>query len=360
MADESESSGEKTEDPSQHRIDEFRKRGEVASSKELTSVLTLAACILTMGISMMFIYETLALFIEWIYTQELEKAFTEPFFKKIAERTIETALICAAPVFSVVFIISIASNVMQFGFLWSPEVLQMKPERLNPVEGVKKLFSMKSIVEAIKGMFKFTIILFIVYWFMKEELNTFRGFLHHDFLYSFDYGKDLLVRLSLSIVLGMLVVALGDFGYQKYTYLQKIKQTKEQAKKEQKEQDGNPEIKQRIRAIQRDASQRRMIQDIPNADVIITNPTHISVALKYDPKTMISPEVIAKGADFMAMRIREVAKEHNIPMVENVPLARTLYKTVKVGAIVPRGLYKAIAEVLAFVYKLKKKRKALG
>lgn len=360
MADESDSSGEKTEEPSEHRIEEFRKRGEVASSKELTSVLTLAACILTMGLSMVFIYETLASFIEWIYTLELEKAFTEPVFKKIAEKTIKTSLICAAPVFSVVFVMSIMANIMQFGFLWSPEVLQMKPERLNPVEGFKKLFSMKSIVEAVKGIFKFSIILFIVYWFMKEELNTFRGFIHHDFFYSFIFGKEIIVKLSLSIVLGMLVVAIGDFGYQKYSYLQKIRQTKEQAKRETKEQDGNPEIKQRIRAIQRDASQRRMIQDIPEADVIVTNPTHISVALKYDPLKMISPEVVAKGADFMAFRIREVAKEHGIPMVENVPLARTLYKTVKIGGTVPRGLYKAIAEVLAFVYKLKKKKKALG
>ena len=309
---------------------------------------------------MVFIYETLASFIEWIYTLELEKAFTEPVFKKIAEKTIKTSLICAAPVFSVVFVMSIMANIMQFGFLWSPEVLQMKPERLNPVEGFKKLFSMKSIVEAVKGIFKFSIILFIVYWFMKEELNTFRGFIHHDFFYSFIFGKEIIVKLSLSIVLGMLVVAIGDFGYQKYSYLQKIRQTKEQAKRETKEQDGNPEIKQRIRAIQRDASQRRMIQDIPEADVIVTNPTHISVALKYDPLKMISPEVVAKGADFMAFRIREVAKEHGIPMVENVPLARTLYKTVKIGGTVPRGLYKAIAEVLAFVYKLKKKKKALG
>ena len=301
MADESDSSGEKTEEPSEHRIEEFRKRGEVASSKELTSVLTLAACILTMGLSMVFIYETLASFIEWIYTLELEKAFTEPVFKKIAEKTIKTSLICAAPVFSVVFVMSIMANIMQFGFLWSPEVLQMKPERLNPVEGFKKLFSMKSIVEAVKGIFKFSIILFIVYWFMKEELNTFRGFIHHDFFYSFIFGKEIIVKLSLSIVLGMLVVAIGDFGYQKYSYLQKIRQTKEQAKRETKEQDGNPEIKQRIRAIQRDASQRRMIQDIPEADVIVTNPTHISVALKYDPLKMISPEVVAKGGRFYGL-----------------------------------------------------------
>jgi flagellar biosynthetic protein FlhB len=137
-------------------------------------------------------------------------------------------------------------------------------------------------------------------------------------------------------------------------------QTKQQLKQESKEQDGNPEIKQRIRQIQREMSRKRMIKDVKTADVIITNPTHISIVLKYDTETMVSPTIIGKGQDHLALKIREIAKEHNIPIVENVMLARTLYKTVKVGQPIPRTMYKAVAEVLAFVYKLKKKRKALA
>jgi flagellar biosynthetic protein FlhB len=158
--------------------------------------------------------------------------------------------------------------------------------------------------------------------------------------------------------MGLGVVALIDFAYQKFTYKKRLMQTKQELKQESKEQDGNPEIKQRIRQIQREMSRKRMIKEVKNADVIITNPTHISIVIKYNAENMVSPMVIGKGADHMAMKIREIAQEYQIPIVENVMLARTLYKTVKINSPVPRSLYKAVAEVLAFVYKLKKKQKA--
>ena len=163
----------------------------------------------------------------------------------------------------------------------------------------------------------------------------------------------------MSMVSGLIVVAMGDFGYQKYAYKKKMMMSKSEMKQEHKQQEGNPEVRAKIRAIQREMSSQRMMADIPTADAIITNPTHISIAIKYDPETMISPEIIGKGSDHLALRIRTIAKEHNVPLVENVPLARTLYKTVKVGDGVPRNAYKAVAEVLAFVYRLKKKEKAL-
>jgi len=172
---------------------------------------------------------------------------------------------------------------------------------------------------------------------------------------SFLIGKEMLIKLSLLIVAALFVIALGDFAYQKMSYQKKLRQTKEEAKKELKEREGNPEIKQRIKAIQREMSHKRMMSDVPKADVIVTNPTHISIALQYDAENMISPIVLAKGADHVAFKIREVAKENNIPLVENVTLARSIFKTVKIGDAVPRSLYKAVAEVLAFVYKLKNK-----
>lgn len=351
---------EKTEDPSQHRIDEYRKRGEVASSKELTSVLVLGACILTLGLSLVFIYEVFSEYIEWLYTLDIHSAFTEKSLKTVMSKTVVVALKSCAPIFLVSLCVGIGVNVAQIGFLYSPEILEWKPERINPIEGIKKLFSMKSVVEAIKGVFKFVFVLSIVYYSVKDDLDTFGGFLHMDFFNSFIYGKDLLVKLGFSILLGLLVIAIADFAYQKFSYKKKLMMTKEEAKKESKEQDGNPEVKQRIRSIQREMAQKRMIADIPTADVIITNPTHISIILKYDDQTMVSPTVLGKGADHLALKIREIAKEHNIPIVENVPLARALYKTVKSGEPVPRTLYKAVAEVLAFVYKLRRKNKALG
>ena len=359
MADSSGSDAEKTEEPSQHRIDESRKKGEVASSKELTSVLVLASSVFTLALSMVYIYEELELLVQWLYSLDAHTAYTVKSLKTITTKVAMTAFSCTAPVFLVAFMVSIISNVAQFGILFSPDVLQLKWERVDPIKGVKKLFSMRSVVEALKGVFKFTVVISVVYYVLGEDMGSYQGFLHSEFIQSFLYGKDLILRLAISMILGLGVIAIFDFAYQKYSYHKKMMMSKDEAKKEHKEKEGNPEVKQRIRAIQREAAQRRMMLDVPTADVIVTNPTHISIALKYDPETMISPQVIAKGADHIALRIRKMAKEHDIPIVENVPLARSIYKTVKVGNGVPRGIYKAVAEILSFVYKLKKSKKAL-
>lgn len=360
MADEQDSDAEKTEEPSAHRIEEFRKKGDVASSRELTSVLVLAASLLTLSLSMVYIYEEMTKYIEWLYTLDVASAFTEKSLNTITTKTFIVALKCGAPVMMTALCVGVLAQVAQIGFLYSPDILELNFDRVNPLNGVKKLFSMQSIFETVKGVIKFTVILGVVYGYLKDDIATYNGFMHLEFYESFVYGKDLLMKLSFAILMALFLVAMLDFAYQKFTYNKKLRQTKQQLKQESKEQDGNPEIKQRIRQIQREMSRKRMIKDVQTADVIITNPTHISIVLKYDSENMVSPMIIGKGQDHMAMKIREIAKLHNIPIVENVLLARTLYKTVKVGSPVPRNLYKAVAEVLAFVYKLKKKKKALA
>lgn len=350
---------EKTEDPTEHRIQESRKRGEVASSKELSSVLILAACIMTLSISAVYFFETIGEFVEWLYTLDLQKAYGPKMGKVILKKAVMTAFKCVAPIFLTAACVGVASSIVQFGLLFSPEVLQLKFDRVNPLAGVKRLFSMKSVVEAIKGVFKFSIIISIVYFFLKDDISSYSGFLHMNFFEGFLYLKDMVVQICMSMVAGLIVVAMADFGYQKFAYKKKMMMSKSEMKQEHKQQEGNPEVRAKIRAIQREMSSKRMMADIPTADAIVTNPTHISIAIKYDPETMISPEIIGKGSDHLALRIRTIAKEHNIPLVENVPLARTLYKTVKVGEGVPRNAYKAVAEVLAFVYRLKKKENAL-
>ncbi len=311
-------------------------------------------------ISIVYIYEGLSTYIEWLYALDVSKAFTPESQKMIIEKTMTVSFKCVAPVFITALVIDVFSNVLQFGFLFAPEVLTLKFERINPLSGIKRLFTFRSIIEAIKGIFKFTIILATVYIFIKDDLTKYAGFLHVDFINTFLIAKDMLINLVFAILLGLFVISVGDFIYQKMSYKKKLMQTKEEIKQEHKEQDGNPEIKQKIKTIQREMANKRMMKDIQKADVIVTNPTHLSVALKYDTEKMISPMVVAKGADHMAFMIREIAKAHNIPLVENVPLARNLYKTVKIGEAVPRTLYKAVAEVLAFVYKLKKKERAVS
>ena len=355
-----ESDGEKTEEPSQHRIEEFRKKGDIASSRELTSVLVLAASLLTLSLSLVYIYEEMSTFIQWLYTLDVQTAFTDKILKTIATHTVVTGLKCAAPVLCVSLCVGVMAQVAQVGLLYSPEILELDFERINPIRGIGKLFSMRALFETIKGLIKFSVILAIVYYFLKDDIPKYNGFMHLELFQSFLYGKTILMKLTFSMILGLSVVAGIDFAYQKISYKKRLMQTKQELKQESKEQDGNPEIKQRIRQIQKEMSRKRMIKDVKKADVIITNPTHISIVIQYDSENMVSPTVIGKGADHLAMKIREIAKEHNIPIVENVLLARTLYKTVKVGAPVPRTLYKAVAEVLAFVYKLKKKQKALA
>ncbi|MGB0454047.1 MAG: flagellar biosynthesis protein FlhB [Bacteriovoracaceae bacterium] len=358
--DDDSDTGEKTEEPSLQRIEDFRKRGEVAVSKELNSVLVLVGTVFVTVLSIAYIYEEFEHLFEWINSQDLSKVFVGSHYKKFIHHIAIFFLKTIAPILATSFCLSFFCTVAQIGFLFSPDVLSIKVERLDPIKGMKKLFSVKALVEAVKSVMKFAMIIAITYFFMQEEVYKFMGFLHIETEQAFLYGQSVILKLIYSIIVGMAIVAVGDLAYQKMSYKKKLMMTKEQAKRESKEKDGNPEVKQRIRTIQREMAQKRMMNDVPDADVIVTNPTHISVALKFDTKTMVAPIVLAKGADNVALKIREIAKEKDIPIVENVPLARGIYKTVKVRHPIPRNFYKAVAEVLAFVYKLKRRKKALG
>lgn len=357
MAEENEQGeqGDKTEEPSTYRIEQFRKRGEVASSKELTSILLLLGSVMVLGLSVTFILETITEYLRYLVSLDAEQAYTEQVRKVVIEKGVWTAVKCCGPAFLTSFSIGIISNLMQVGFLYAPEVITFKPERLNPVTNFKKILSIRALLEAVKGIIKFSVVIGLSCWFLRDEIKQYAGFLHLDFLAFFLTAKWMIIKLALAIIIGLFAMAIGDFAYQKWSYHRKLMLTKQEAKREHREQEGSPEVKQRIKTIQRSIAQRRMMQEVPKADVVVNNPTHISVALKYDPQTMVSPQVIAKGADHLAFKIREIAKQYDIPMVENVPLARALYKTVKIGRSIPRELYKAVAEVLAVVYKLKKR-----
>jgi flagellar biosynthetic protein FlhB len=352
--------GEKTEEPSPYKLEEARKKGDVASSKELNSVLILSGTFAVLILSSIYMFETIYKYIEWIYGLEITKAFTEEMGKRILEESFIMMGKCVAPVFLTSMSLGIMAQISQVGILYAPDVLQLKFDRINPQNGFKRIFSKKSIVEVLKGLFKFSIVMGITYYIISGNLLSFNGFLHTDAAEAFSYGKMFALKLALSIMLGLVIVAIGDFAWEKYAYKEKHRMTKQQVKEENKEREGSPEVKQRIRTIQREMAQKRMMNDIKTADVVVTNPTHISIVIRYNQETMIAPEIVGKGSDHLAMRIREIAKENDIPIVENVPLARALYKTVKVGEGVPRSLYKAVAEILAFVYKLRRKKKALG
>ncbi|HXH32534.1 MAG TPA: flagellar biosynthesis protein FlhB [Bacteriovoracaceae bacterium] len=357
MSDENDD--EKTEEPSQYKLDESRKKGDVASSKELTSVLLLSGSLLTFILCGMYIYEVFTEYIDWLYRQDFKLIYTKEKFADVIQHSGWTIVKCVAPSFGASLCLGVLTQFMQIGFLYSPEILNADIDRINPIKGFGRLLSKKALVDAVKGIFKFTVVICITYSVMRDNVGSFLGFLHSDAAQSLAFGKYLMVKLGFSILLGLGVIALADFAWEKWSYRKKMMMTKQQAKEESKEKDGNPEVKNRIRQIQRQMASKRMMKDVKSADVIITNPTHISIAIKYDGQTMVAPSLVAKGADHLALRIREIAKENDIPIVENIMLARTLYKTVKVGHGVPRTLYKAVAEILSFVYKLKRKQKAL-
>ncbi|MBF0298853.1 MAG: flagellar biosynthesis protein FlhB [Oligoflexia bacterium] len=366
MAEENggEEDDEKTEEPSQYRLEEFRSKGQVASSKELTHVILLFATLLTLIASTMYLFEVMSDYFYWAYsisgTVKIDELFNIEKFKMVIYKTVETSFKAVIPIFLVTACVGFLSQIMQIGFIFSAEVLEWKWERIDPIAGVQRLFSKKILFETAKSILKLLLIVAISFFIIQNTITTFTGLLHIGVIQSFLYAKALLTKIGFSILTGLVVIAIIDFAWEKYWYRQKLLLTRREAKEELKEKEGNPEIKQRIRAIQREMSRKRMMSKIPEADVIVSNPTHISVALKYDTVAMIAPTVVAKGADQLALKIREIAKFHEIPIVENVQLARTLYQTVKVGESIPRNLYKVVAEILAFVYKLQKKKKALS
>lgn len=349
--------GEKTEQATPKKKEKAREDGQVAKSQEITTTFILV--IMFSAIKILgpgFIERLLAIFHSMIIlfdTKEMTPGFANELFKFISIQ----ALMIIGPLFAIVFFVALISNLLQVGWKPTAKPLQPKLDKISPLKGLKRMFSLKTLVELIKSIIKIGIILTIVYYTVRdyEKLMV----LLYDLALMDAYGLIVNIALDIGIKIGgfFLIVALIDYVYQKYNLAKQLKMSKQEIKDEYKMSEGNPEIKQRIRQRMREASMRRMMQDLPQADVVITNPTHFAVAIKYDEEMSGAPMVVAKGADIMAARIKEKAKEFKIEIVENKPLARTLFYTVEIGDEVPPELYQTVAEVLAFVYNLKNKGK---
>mgnify|MGYP003351657500 CR=1 FL=1 len=255
------------------------------------------------------------------------------------------------------FVAGILGSILQFGFLFTWTPLTPEMDRINPLNGFQRIASLGSLLEGFKSVLKLSAVVAVTYVMLKTELLGSSSMSDMESSTFLAYMTSTAFRLIGGVCIGLFIVAALDFGYQKYRYRQSLMMTKQELKQEHKQREGDPFLKARIRSVQRERARKRMMQDVPKADVIVTNPTHIAVALKYDAEKMAAPKVLAKGADLMAQRIKEVARKNGIPLVENVPLARALHKSVKVGGSIPRSLYQAVAEVLAYVYRLKGKNR---
>lgn len=353
----SESDDEKTEEPSQQRLEDFRKEGQVAQSKELTSLFVLLA---TLGVMYGMGPSLTGGFMDFMRRIFAESAGTELNSAKAGELLLlclgESARLIL-PVAAAGFVAGVAGSVAQFGLLYTWAPLAPQLSRINPLSGFQRIASTSSLVEGAKSVFKLVAVVAVTWMMLKSEILATASMSDMDSASFLSYMGSTAFRLIGGVCVGLFVVAFLDFAYQKYRYRKSLMMTKAELKQEHKQREGDPLLKARIRSLQRERARKRMFQEVPKADVVVTNPTHFAVALKYDAEKMAAPKVVAKGADLVAQRIKEVARKNGVPLVENVPLARALHKHVKVGGSVPRSLYQAVAEVLAYVYRLKGRTK---
>lgn len=355
MAENSEA--ERTEEATSQRREDFRRRGQVAQTRELSSVLLLlgvALCFWMMGqFFLQQIMDTYKLAYQFISPQALTTENLGPLFFQMG---IKSALVLG-PFFLLAFIVAVGSSLLQVGVLFSEDAMSPDLNKINPLEGLKRLFTWKSLVEGLKSMIKISAIAGTIYFVLKGASDTMPKLGFYNPIQLLNYISSNLFHLFINVGLLMLLIAGLDYFFQRFNLEQQMKMTKQEVRDEAKTREGDPLIKSRIRRLQREMATNRMMADVPKADVIVTNPTHLALALKYDPEKFAAPILLAKGADHVAARIRELAKEHNIPIIENKPLARTMFKTMEIGQVIPRELFSAVAEVLAYVFKLKKKKR---
>lgn len=347
---------EKTEKATPRKKREARNKGQVAKSAELPGALIVFFTFLAL-------YTLGGMFEDRLYSL-FTVAFNEYMLWDVTMANVSVVfgqliiqgILFVAPILAIAFILGIVGNYIQIGFLLSGEPLKMKLSKLNPIQGAKQIFSMRSLINLIKSILKVAIIGIVVWlnlWGARDQLLSLSLLPLEDV---FRFAGGLTTRIGVQIGAVLVILAILDYIYQRYDYNKQLRMSKQEVKDEYKKTEGDPLIKSRIREKQRKLALSRMMQEVPKADVVITNPTHYAVALQYDATIMEEPRVIAKGVDYVALKIREVAEEHDIITMENRPLARALYERTEIGQSIPVDLFQAVAEVLAYVYKVKGKR----
>ena len=352
---------EKTEEPTAKKLDDARKEGQVAKSQEIATAFTLLALFLILRFGYTFMGTNFKNVFERVYNNIPNVARTYDgmlpvnWIYSILNNAILTMLLISAPFFIIGFIIAFLSDLIQVSWKPTTKPLQPKFSKLNPVSGMKKIFSARKLFELAKSLLKLALMGVVIYTFFKARTESL--FLLYDIPLKSAIGLmgNLVFDLGTRIAVAYMIIAFADFIYQKRKFRKDMMMTKQEVKDEFKNSEGSPEVKSAQKRRMMEASRRRMMQQIPQADVVITNPTHYAVAVKYDAEEADAPIVVAKGADYVAQKIKELAKENDVEIVENKPLARMLYANVEVGEMVPPELYKAVAEVLAYVYHLKGK-----
>ena len=343
---------EKTEDPTPKRRQDAREEGNVAESQELNTALTLFFSFVILFFVMPGIVKKIMEFITKVYTQYFGMEFNILNMHNLVIEIMLFIVRLIAPIFIMVIIIGVLSSILQIGFLFSPKIIQPEFGKLNPIQGVQQMFSKKTLVELVKSVAKIALVVGIAYITIKAVVSEFLLLIYSSLERVIELLGGLSFRLGMRVSLVFLVLGIMDLFYQKWQHEQDLKMSKKEVEEERKQSEGNPEVKQQRSQKQQEMAQERMMQDVPDADVVITNPTHFAVAIKFDIDTMEAPVVLAKGQDELAQRIKELAQENEIEVVEEKPVARALYRMAEIGEEIPAELYQAVAEILAYVYQM--------
>ncbi|UCE67788.1 MAG: flagellar biosynthesis protein FlhB [Candidatus Zixiibacteriota bacterium] len=349
------SNQERTEQPTEKRRRDARKRGQVAKSMELNSV-----AVLSFGLFSLFMFSSWMLQhivggftsnYELIPSVNITLSSAQDIFIRNGLRVVWTVL----PLMAVIAFAGIAVNFIQVGANISVEPITPKAEKLDFVKGFKRIFSQKTAVELAKNILKLIIVGIIAFLTIKAELSTIFTLPDLSVGMIIKFAAGVAFKLGLRIALALLFLSVLDFAFQKYDHIKNLRMTRQEVKEEFKEHEGDPQIKSRVKRIQREMAQKRMLKEVEKADVVLTNPTHVAVALQYDMENDLAPRVVAKGERLIAEKIKEIAEKFGVPVIENKPLARALFEIADIGMMIPEKLYRAVAEVLAHAYKLKGK-----
>ena len=344
---------ERTEQPTPRRIQQAREKGQVPTSRELNTMLMM----LIAGSSIMLIGPGIVEDFLTMFKHHLnisrENIFDTTAMPVLLKSAMIDALFSLSPFFALMVLAAVAGPLMMGGVTFSAQALSFKWDKLNPITGLGRVFSKKGLVELVKALMKFLIIGATAVLFLYSKVDVYLGLGSEPLVQALPHMANLLVWSFLAIASVLVFIALVDVPFQIYDYTQQLKMTFQEIRDENKDTEGNPELKGRIKNTQREIAQRRMMAEVPKADVIITNPEHYSVAVKYDPDNMGAPIVVAKGVDIIAMQIRTIAREHEVPILQAPPLARALHHTTEINDEIPAALYLAVAQVLAYIFKLR-------
>ena len=353
MAEESYS--DRTEQATPRRREEARRKGQITRSREIPSVMVLMIGVLTLFVSGSYIVQQCSVLVarglQRMGTFSLHPSSVDGLSREL----IQSVFLVLSPVFLALVAAAVLSNVLQGGNVVAFERLRIDLSKLSLLSGLKRFFSKQALVELLKSLFKLVIVGWVAFSTVQKELPNVILLLGQELDGIFKYISSMSYHLCIKTVLMMMIIAGLDYLFQRWTFEKSLRMTKQEAAEEFKTTEGNPLIKSRIRSIQRELARRRMMAEVPKADVIVTNPLHLAVALYYKSKEMAAPKVVAKGAGFVAEKIKEIGRIHHIPIIENKALAQTLFKTVEIGGIIPASFYQVVADILAYVYRMKNK-----